>query len=55
MGIVSPEVAASAARLWKSKQPFQWVQIKGATHNIRRDNFADYRAAVFDFLQNLPD
>jgi N-formylmaleamate deformylase len=53
-GIVTAEVAANAARLWKSKQPFKWVQIKGATHNIRRDNFTDYKAALFDFLKSLP-
>jgi N-formylmaleamate deformylase len=53
-GIVSPEAAANAARLWKSKQPFKWVQIKGTTHNIRRDNFKDYKAALLDFLKALP-
>ena len=53
-GIVTRETAASAARLWKSKQPFKWVQIKGATHNIRRDNFKDYKAALFKFLKALP-
>jgi N-formylmaleamate deformylase len=52
-GIVTAEVAANVANLWKSKQPFKWVQIKGATHNIRRDNFTDYKTALFDFLENL--
>jgi N-formylmaleamate deformylase len=46
-GIVTAEVAAKAVKLWKSKQPFKWVQIKGTTHNIRRDNFEGYKAAVF--------
>ncbi len=54
-GIVTKEVAENAARLWKSKNPFKWVQIKGATHNIRRDNFAAFREAVFSFLKSLPD
>ena len=53
-GIVTREVAANAARLWKSKQPFKWVQIKGTTHNIRRDNFPAFRDAVFTFLKSLP-
>ena len=53
-GIVSPEAAANAARLWKPKKPFKWVQIKGTTHNIRRDNFKDFKAALFDFLKALP-
>lgn len=54
-GIVSRETAANAARLWKSEQSFKWVQIKGATHNIRRDNFPAYRDAVLDFLKELSD
>ena len=53
-GIVSKETAQNAAKLWKSKQPFKWVLIKRATHNIRRDNFADYRDAVISFLKALP-
>jgi pimeloyl-ACP methyl ester carboxylesterase len=53
-GIVSPGAAANAARLWKSKKPFKWVQIKGTTHNIRRDNFEDFKSALFGFLETLP-
>jgi len=53
-GIVSREVAENAAKLWKSKKPFRWVQIKGATHNIRRDNFPAFRDAIFNFLESLP-
>jgi pimeloyl-ACP methyl ester carboxylesterase len=53
-GIATPEAAENASRLWKSKQPFKWVQIKGAGHSIRRDNFTDYKAALFDFLKSLP-
>jgi pimeloyl-ACP methyl ester carboxylesterase len=53
-GIVSREVAENAAKLWKSKHPFQWVQIKGATHNIRRDQFQAYQDALFGFLKTLP-
>jgi len=53
-GVVSKEVAENIARLWKSKQPFKWVRIKDTTHNIRRDNFEEYKAAVFDFLKTLP-
>jgi N-formylmaleamate deformylase len=52
-GIVTPEVAANATRLWKSRKLFKWVQIKGTTHNIRRDNFVEYKAAVYDFLKSL--
>jgi N-formylmaleamate deformylase len=53
-GIVTQEVAKDAARLWTSKQPFKWVYIKGTGHNIRRENFKDYKAAVLDFLKSLP-
>jgi pimeloyl-ACP methyl ester carboxylesterase len=53
-GLVTAETAAHAARLWKSKQPFKWVQIKSAGHNIRRDQFAAYKEALFSFLKALP-
>ncbi len=52
-GAVSKNDAENAARIWKAKAPFQWVQIKGATHNIRRDNLPDYKAAVLNFLKAL--
>jgi N-formylmaleamate deformylase len=54
-GIVKKEVAENATRLWKSKEPFKWVQIKGAGHNIRREQFEDYKATLFDFLNSLLD
>lgn len=52
-GVVSRETAENIARLWKSRQPFKWVQIMGATHNIRRDNFPAYRDSLFGFLKDL--
>lgn len=53
-GGVSKETAENVAKLWKSKQPYKWVQIKGATHNIRRDKFTEYRDTVLSFLKALP-
>jgi N-formylmaleamate deformylase len=53
-GLVAKTTAEEAARLWKSQQPFKWVQIKGAGHSIRRENFRDYRDAVLSFLKALP-
>jgi N-formylmaleamate deformylase len=53
-GIVKKEAAENAARLWKSKKPFKWVLIKGAGHNIRREQFKEYQAVLFDFLKSLP-
>jgi N-formylmaleamate deformylase len=53
-GLVAKTTAEEAARLWKSPQPFKWVQIKRAGHSIRRENFADYKEALFDFLKTLP-
>jgi N-formylmaleamate deformylase len=53
-GLVSKATAEEAARLWKSPQPFKWVQIKGAGHSIRRENFRDYCDAVWSFLKALP-
>jgi pimeloyl-ACP methyl ester carboxylesterase len=51
-GIVTTEVAENAARLWKSKHPFQWVRIMGAGHNIRREKFENFMTAVTDFLRD---
>jgi N-formylmaleamate deformylase len=53
-GLVSKATAEDAARLWKSQQPFKWVQIKGAGHNIRRENFPAFKEDLFDFLKTLP-
>lgn len=46
-GIVTPELAAEAQRINPNIRP---VQITGAGHNTRRENFADYLAAVRGFL-----
>jgi len=54
-GIVTPEVAENAARLWKSRQPFNWVQISNAGHNIRREQFKEFCGKLFCFLQALSD
>jgi N-formylmaleamate deformylase len=53
-GIVPKDVAENAARIWTSKNPFKWVYILGAGHNIRRERFDEYKKAVFDFLDTLP-
>ena len=52
-GIVTKDAAEKVAKIWKSKKPFKWVQIKGATHNIRRDNFKAYMEAVLGFVKGL--
>jgi N-formylmaleamate deformylase len=52
-GIVSATTAQHAAELWQSKHPFRWVQIKGAGHNIRREQFEAYREAVRGFLEDI--
>jgi N-formylmaleamate deformylase len=54
-GLVAKATAEEAARLWKSLQPFKWVQIKGAGHNIRRENFPAFKEALFSFLKALPE
>jgi pimeloyl-ACP methyl ester carboxylesterase len=46
-GIVTPAAAAEAARLWRAGRV---VHIPGAGHNIRRDRYEPYRAAVAAFL-----
>jgi N-formylmaleamate deformylase len=52
-GLVSKATAEDAARLWKSPQPFKWVQIKDAGHSIRRENFPAFQEALFGFLKTL--
>jgi N-formylmaleamate deformylase len=54
-GLVPVEAAKNAARLWNSEQRFQWIQIKGAGHNIRREQFRAFCDALFRFLESLPD
>ena len=53
-GLVSKDVAENAARIWTSKNPFKWVYILGAGHNIRREQFDEFKKALFDFLDTLP-
>lgn len=45
--IVTPETAAEAARLWRTGRI---VHISGAGHNIRREQYEPFRAAVTAFL-----
>jgi N-formylmaleamate deformylase len=52
-GLVPEEVARRATELWRSANPFRWVKIKGAGHNIRREQFAAFYKAVTDFLQEI--
>ena len=52
-GIVTPEIAENAARLWKSNKPFKQVRIMGAGHNIRREKFEEFYAAVTGFLKEI--
>jgi len=52
-GIVTPEIAENAASLWKSKSPFKHVRIMGAGHNIRREKFDEFYAAVTGFLREI--
>jgi pimeloyl-ACP methyl ester carboxylesterase len=47
--IVTPEAGAEAARLAHG----QVEHIAGAGHNIRRERYEDYRAAVRNFLQHV--
>jgi pimeloyl-ACP methyl ester carboxylesterase len=49
-GIVTPEAADEAARLWRTGRV---VRIADAGHNLRRDNYAPYHAAVATFLREI--
>jgi N-formylmaleamate deformylase len=52
-GIVSRAVAENAVKLWKSQSPFRWAYIKGAGHSIRREQYAAYKTALYDWLDAL--
>ena len=52
-GIVSAEIARHVSKLWESKKPFRWVQINGAGHNIRREQFEKFMDSVACFLQEI--
>ena len=52
-GIVTPEIAENAGRLWKSNKPFKQVRIMGAGHNIRREKFEEFYAAVTGFMREI--
>jgi N-formylmaleamate deformylase len=52
-GLVTPESARKAASLWKAEQPLQWVEIKGAGHNIRREQFSTFCDTLNNFLAGL--
>jgi N-formylmaleamate deformylase len=52
-GLVPEEVARRAAEIWKSESPFRWVRIKGAGHNIRREQFPAFYKVITDFLQEI--
>jgi pimeloyl-ACP methyl ester carboxylesterase len=49
-GIVSAATAKHASTLWTSEKPFRSIRIKGAGHNIRRERFDEFMAAVNRFL-----
>jgi len=54
-GLVTPETAEHASNLWRAEQPFRWVQIKGAGHNIRREQFQTFCDTLFHFLETCLD
>jgi N-formylmaleamate deformylase len=49
-GVTNEETAKKVAAAWQAKAPFRWVYIKGAGHNIRREQYAAFMKAVEDFL-----
>jgi N-formylmaleamate deformylase len=49
-GIVTPETAHDAATLWRTGRV---VTIADAGHNIRRDQYEPFRAAVTEFLREI--
>jgi N-formylmaleamate deformylase len=52
-GVTNEETAKKVTAAWKAKAPFRWVYIKGAGHNIRREQYDAYMKAVEEFLATL--
>ena len=52
-GIVAAETARHASSLFKAEEPLQWVEIKGAGHNIRREQFKTFYDTLNKFLGDL--
>jgi len=52
-GIVAAETARHASSLFKAEEPLQWVGIKGAGHNIRREQFKTFYDTLNKFLGDL--
>jgi pimeloyl-ACP methyl ester carboxylesterase len=52
-GIVSAKTAEHASKLWASKSIFRSVRIKGAGHNIRRERYDEFMAALNHFLEEI--
>ena len=49
-GIVTAETARHASSLSKAERPLQWVEIKGAGHNIHREQFKTFYDTLNKFL-----
>ena len=54
-GIVAAVIAEKAVSLSKAELPLQWVEIKGAGHNIRRDQFRIFCDTLNKFLDGLSE
>ena len=54
-GIVTAEAAEHASSLSKAEWPLQWVAIKGAGHNIRREQFKTFCDTLNRFLEALKE
>jgi N-formylmaleamate deformylase len=52
-GVTNEETAKKVAAAWQAKAPFRWVYIKGAGHNIRREQYTAFMKAVEDFLAEI--
>jgi N-formylmaleamate deformylase len=52
-GIVSAATAEHASTIWNSEAIFRSVRIKGAGHNIRRERFDEFMAAINHFLGEI--
>lgn len=52
-GIVTPGVAENACRIWNNTSQSHWVQIQGAGHNVRREQFGMFCDELLGFLAGI--
>jgi N-formylmaleamate deformylase len=52
-GFVTEDTAKKISTLWKSKASYKWARIKGAGHNVHREQFEAFMKTLEEFLAEI--